>query len=261
MKAPDLTFTSRCLKPMSKANQKSLRPRLTALLVMLLCFGSSHAEESIRIGFAYFPPYSEVKDGECKGDFCDIARKIFTDTLGINILPVQHPWARIQREVELGNIDVMFAIPSEQRRSYAMVSDAPIYMTRMKVFTYTGHKRLAEIEQIESVSDIETLHLIPIANQGNGWIAEHLEPLDINIVRAINDIDIIRMLAAQRGDIVIDVARSMRHMAEDMALENKIIETDVVLDEANIHLMMNKHSRFTHLMPEINQLINSIPRR
>jgi polar amino acid transport system substrate-binding protein len=182
----------------------------TLFLLILVASQSALAEETIKIGFAYFPPYSEVENGKCKGHYCELAKKIFTDNLGIEIEAIQHPWARIQREVEPGNIDVMFVLPSKERQIYAIFSETPAYKSAMKIFTYQGHDRLDEIRRIKTLADVKDLNLVSITNQGNGWHAENVEILGINTVKAINDEHTLKMLAAQRGDIAIDVAPSMR---------------------------------------------------
>ena len=220
---------------------------------------STSAEETIRVGLTYFPPYSQVVEGECRGIYCEIANQVFTEELGIAVIAVQHPWARIQREVELGNIDVMFAMPSEPRKRYGFVSDEPIFLNTMKVFTYIDHPRLAEIKQIRVEEDIKALNLTAITNQGNAWHSSHIESLGITTVHAISDEHILKMLAAKRGDLVIDTSASMRYMMEDMALTDKFLETDAVIDRANIHIILSKKSKFSSRMPEIDEVtINRI---
>jgi hypothetical protein len=66
------------------------------------------------------------------------------------------------------------------------------------------------------------------------------------------------MLAAKRGDLVIDTSASMRYMMQDMELTDKFVETDVVIDRAKIHIILSKKSRFADRMYQINNVISKI---
>mgnify|MGYP003662673589 CR=1 FL=1 len=232
--------------------------KIVSLILGLILSSTSVAADVIRIGFSHFPPLSSVDDGICRGLFCELTKEIFEQQLGLKVQAVEHPWERIQRQVELGKIDVMLALPSEHRRGYGLISEEPIYLSEMKVFTYKDHPRLDEIKSITTLDDIKQKNLTCITNQGNAWHEKNVASLGIPTVHAISDEHIIKMLAAQRGDLVIDMAPSMQLMMDNLNLTSKLISTGVTLDRAEIHVIVSRRSSFADRMPEINEIIASM---
>jgi polar amino acid transport system substrate-binding protein len=215
------------------------------------------AKDTVTIAVPHFPPYAQVTDGQCKGFYCEIIEELLEKRLGLTVIPINHPWPRLQREVELGQIDIMFAIPTEARQAYSIASEQPVFSAAMKVFTYKDHEQLDAIRAIETVDDIKAAGFRSITNYGNAWHQHFVEDQGVTTVHAISEEHILRMLAARRGDIVVDVARSIRYLMSKLDVENEIIETDVVMDVAEIHLMVSRKSPFTEQLPELNKAIES----
>ena len=203
-----------------------MRAGLASLVMILASLPVlSFAEPSapIRIGLASSRTFSELIDGECRGIFCDRTQQIFREGLGLEVEIVVHPWQRIQRQVEKGEIDVMFALPTEERRSYGLVSKLPIHTTVLRIFTHANHPKLSQIENIQTVNDIKELGLISVTNQGNGWHANKVEGIGVKTIHVKDDVSILKMITARRGDITIDATNSMRKI-------NKMVKYPLEID-------------------------------
>ncbi len=231
--------------------------RISCIIVWLFTCNAYADNEVIRIGFPNNPTYSEVLNGDCIGVFCDSAKEIFVKGLNLSIEVVIHPWPRIQREVENGDIDVMFAMPSSDRKIYGIASAKPVFATVLRVYTHAKHPRLNEIESIASIQDIEELGLVSVTNQGNGWHTSRVEPFGVKTIHVKDDAHILKMLLAKRGDIAIDATPSMRRIIQDAELQDTIVETNVILDTVLHHVIIGKKSKFKHLMPEVNRIIEA----
>jgi ABC-type amino acid transport substrate-binding protein len=215
------------------------------------------AEDTVTVGVPHFPPYAQVIDGQCKGLYCQIIEALLQNQLALEVVPINHPWLRIQREVELGKIDIMFAIPTAARLEYSIATEQPVFSAAMKVFTYKGHEQLDVIRAIRTVDDIKAAGFHSITNSGNAWHQHFVEDQGVTTVHAISEEHILRMLAAQRGDIVVDVAESIRYVTKNLQLEDEIVETDVVMDVAEIHLMVSRQSPLAKRLTELNKAIEA----
>ncbi len=233
-----------------------MRTVATVFMFVVLAQAPAHADQDVvRVGLPFSPTYSEMIDGECVGVFCDWTYKVFRDALDLQIEIVEHPWQRVQRQVEKGEIDVMYAMPSDARLKYGIASDRPIFITELRIYTYAGHPRLEEIRAIKTIQDIKDAGLVSITNEGNGWHISKVEKLGIKTVRVKDDKHILKLLTARRGDITIDATPSMRRIIQDAGLDGDVVETDVILDQVKQHIIISKKSRFARLMPDIDILI------
>ncbi len=230
--------------------------KVLPLMILLLSSSAVLAGETrIRVGLHSIPDYSEIVDGTCIGVFCDTVLEIFEDGLGLDVEFVMHPWQRIQLQVEKGEIDVMFAVPSERRLKYGAATKHPVFASKLRIYTYANHPKMALIRSIKSADEIKAAGLVSITNQGNGWHANRLESQGVKTIHVKDKDHIPRMLAAKRGDITIDETPMVRRLIENTGLEEKVVETDIVFETVYTHVVVSKRSKFLDLIPRIDRII------
>lgn len=206
-------------------------------------------------------PVYELEPGNesgWKGLFIEMVEEIFVKELGYRVAIEQYPWKRAQQNVKEGVADMMVSVPTAERLEYALKSDRPIYRMYLNVYTYAGHPKLAEIRKIKTVQDINALKLKPVTNLGNGWHKENIEDAGVTTFYVPDDENLVQFLALKRADIMIDAPLFMNHLISQYNLGSKIVKTDVQFGPVNFHLLVSKNSRFAHLMPMVDKIINGL---
>jgi polar amino acid transport system substrate-binding protein len=66
------------------------------------------------------------------------------------------------------------------------------------------------------------------------------------------------MLAAKRGDIVIEWPHGAWPDIKRLGLSDKIIETPVTLSEMPFHMLIRKDSTYVNILPEFNNVIKKM---
>lgn len=242
--------------------------RSVNILLMMAAFGavvgglwfalpeSVHADVPLRIAYPSFPPFHWVKeDGKMAGFFYEIITEAVQRRMGINVLWAAYPWPRCQENLKAGKADAILTVPTNERSAYAVTHRLPFYQKPLNVFTYSGHTRMAEILTLKSVADIKRAGLSVVTYSGNGWHKENLEPLHIKTFEAPNLVNVWKMLAERRGDIVIEWPPGARPDISRAAVSEKIVDTSVVVATMPFHLLIGKESPHVGMLPAFDQTV------
>ncbi len=200
------------------------------------------------------PIIYRTEDGQPQGLYFDLLTEIFTKEMGMTVEFRQRPWKRAQLEVENGEADFMITIPTDARAQYTVKTERPIFDLYMGVYTYADHPKLEMIEQIKTVEDIAALDLLAVTNLGNGWHAANIEEKGVRTFQAPEDINIAKVLAAKRADIMIDAIISMNQIIREERLSDRIELTDATFGPLSFFLLMSKKSQYLTRLPEFNQV-------
>jgi polar amino acid transport system substrate-binding protein len=168
------------------------------------------------------------------------------------------PWARAQATVKAGDADFLVTVPTEERMQYAEASDLPVYLFSMQIVALKDNPRLEEIKKIKSAQDILAMNLVPITNIGNGWHKANIDDLGIHTMYGSKDESSLRMLAARRGDIVIDSATMLTMEIKRLGLTKEIVATGAPFAPLKFHFLISKKSKYLYLLPRINQAIATL---
>jgi polar amino acid transport system substrate-binding protein len=166
-----------------------------------------------------------------------------------------YPWARAQAMVKTGEADFLITVPTEERLQYAQASEQPVYLLAMQIVALKDNPRLEEIKKIKSAQDILALNLTPITNMGNGWHKANIDDLGVHTMYGGKDESSLKMLAARRGDIVIDSPTMLTMEIKRLGLTKEIVATGAPFAPLKFHLLLSKKSKYLYLLPRINQAI------
>ena len=171
-----------------------------------------------------------------------------------------YPWARAQATVQAGRADMLVTVPTDERRGYALVSEQSVFPMFMQVYARKDHPRLTEIRRIKSAQDIVALDLVAISNLGNGWHKANIEAAGVKTYYGTNDESAARMLAARRGDILVDSAVSMAVEIRRQGLEGVLTAAAAPFAPLRFHVLLGQKSPFVQRMPDINRAIATLQR-
>lgn len=169
-----------------------------------------------------------------------------------------YPWARAQAQVQTGRADLLITVPTEERRGYALVSEQSVFPMVMQVYARKDHPRLADIRRVKSVQDLVALDLVAISNLGNGWHKANIEGAGVKTYYGTNDESAARMLAARRGDILVDSAVSMAVEIRRQGLGDVLTVAAAPIAPLRFHVLLSQKSPFAARMPEINRAIATL---
>jgi polar amino acid transport system substrate-binding protein len=226
------------------------------LCVLLLCQPASGAGAVLVIDYPnYWPFFSRMETGEMTGFFYDIVTEA-VGKMGVETRWREFPWGRCQSNVEAGEAVAMITVPTPDRLEYAATHPDPFYLKQLNVFTYKGHPRLDFIRNMKTLDDIKAGDLTVITYGSNSWNDRNIRSRGIKIYETPLLKSVWRMLAAKRGDIVIEwpVAAWADINATDVGRED-IVETDVTFDPMPFHLLISKKSSLVGILPEFNKII------
>lgn len=160
------------------------------------------------------------------------------------------PWARAQRLVRLGERDGFITIRTLERSEYTASTSVPVMELNNSVFTYRQHPKLPFLQKITSLSELKGLTVATYL--GDGWTTSRLVPLGIDIEWSSDMQSVLRMLAAQRADVVIQSDIDTLKQIRLLDLGDKLIKLDNVLDKTPYYLMLGRHSTYLDRLPAIS---------
>ena len=216
-------------------------------------------EKELKIAYPdFYPFFSETRQGRLTGFFYEIVTEAIQQRMGIPVEWTQMPWKRCQFQVQAGTYDAMITVPTEERLVYSVTHPTPFYKKEIRLFTYSGHKRLAEIEAIRTIADIQQGGFSVITYSGNSWNANNIERIGIPTIDTSEVHNVWKMLAAERGDLVIEWPVGARAGIEQAGAAAGIIETDVALEAMPFHLLIGKKSEYRDIIDEFNIVIEKM---
>ena len=201
------------------------------------------AQSPLRIAYTDFAPFHHRPAGQpLQGFFHAIITEALEKRMGIPLEWSAYPWKRCQQRVRAGVEDALLTVPTAERLTYTVTHKTPFYQKRMHVFTRLGHPRMALLKSLKTLADIRNDNLITITYSGNSWHETHVASLGVATQETDPVDNVWRMLAARRGDIVIEWPHGAWPAIRRLKLEEAIVDTGVQLAAMSFHLLIHKDS-------------------
>lgn len=205
------------------------------------------------------PPYVAVdpQAGTISGPWREMLDEVFERRLGWHVKYLIRPWLRAQNEVKLGQADGMITIATEERLGFTVTGETPFCCFPLHLFTWQGHPRFDEMRRIDSVAGLRDLGLTLVSNIGNGWYKDTIEHAGVATIWLPTDEQMVRFVAVQRADGFIDLPGSIAHLAGNLGLHDRIIDTGVSFGKVDIHLLIGRDSPFADRIGEIDAALQA----
>ena len=235
---------------------KTCYTSVVIFFLVLTCTSSGYAGKSMTIVYPdYWPFFSRAGNGTMQGIFYEIITKAIQQNSEIEIKWEEYPWKRCQQYVKHGKADAMITVPTKRRLEYSITHPSPFYNKTMNIFTYAAHPKMDIINSIKNIEELAASDLTVITYAGNGWNDKHIRSKGIPIHEGHLRTGIWGMLAYKRGDIIIEWPDGAWPDIEKLALSDKIIQTNVVLESMPFHLLISKKSPYANLLKNFDQTI------
>lgn len=228
-------------------------------LAFVLMTPTAQAQTPLRIAYTDFAPFHSRPPGEAlQGFFYAIITEAVEKRMEIPLVWSAYPWKRCQQRVRVGIDDALLTVPTAERLVYTATHAGPFYQKHMNVFTRTDHPRLGLLKGLKALADIRSNDLSTLTYSGNSWHNTHVASLGITTYET-NPVDNVwKMLAAKRGDLVIEWPHGAWPAIRRLGLEEKIVDTGVSLATMSFHLLIRKDSPHVALLSRFDEVIQKM---
>lgn len=227
--------------------------------LLLIPAPAVEAQPTLRIAYPKFPPFHWVNEkGELTGFFHEILTEALERRMGLKVVWTEYPWPRCQENVRNGLEDAVVTVPTAERAVYTLTHAHPFYQKPLNIFTYSGHPRMRELKGIQSLADLKRGGFSVITYSSNGWHKEYVESLGIKTHKTPTLVNVWKMLAGQRGDVVIEWPPGAWPYIADAGVSDKIVDTTVTISSMPFHLLIRKTYSPLDILSKFDQTITEM---
>ncbi|MCP4161858.1 MAG: amino acid ABC transporter substrate-binding protein [Deltaproteobacteria bacterium] len=227
----------------------------------IICFsGLSFAKSPIKWATVDYPPaYYKTTNKEVKGYLYEIAIEALEKRLKIPVSISFFPWKRSQMMVQTGKHDMLFTIPTTERLQYSITHKKAAWVKKRIMYTYKKHPRIKEIHNLKGLGSLKKKDFILLSYLGNGWMKAVFDKgAGISVDYATKIELMYKMLAAKRGDIIIEQPSLAVPNIKRLKLTDKIVETRGIGMESDFHILIGKKSKYSYIIPKLNKVIEKM---
>ncbi|WP_049758075.1 substrate-binding periplasmic protein [Nitratidesulfovibrio vulgaris] len=243
-------------------------PHIRGLLVtaLLLAFSVSPVlaqdtdnpqKEPLRLAFFNdYAPYSWEEGGRMRGILVDVMDEILSRRMGLAVEYMGYPWARAQEHVKSRKADGFVTLPNDERRSYVIFCELPVLIGTYTVFVNRKNAHNPDMADISSIPDLK--RFVVGGYLGSSWASRHLEAQGVPIVWTNNLESLLRMLVADRIEMVSNNSAVIKYNLRLLGLSDKVAELPNVLDQAPFNLGIGKQSPYLSVLPEFEETLRKL---
>jgi polar amino acid transport system substrate-binding protein len=233
----------------------NMKKCLLAVMIVVMASGQVFGQEAMKLNYLNFAPFSwKGTDGQMKGIFIDVHNEALGKRMEIPVTHTEYPWKRAQWMVKTGESDAFTTVPTSERREYTEISSEPVVISDMVLFANKKNPKIGEFEKIKTISDLKGFKLLDYI--GNGWAEKNLAGLDVVWG---NDIEqILKTLAAGRGDIFIHPVHVTVYNIKKMGLQDQILKINNVMESVSFNLCIGKKSSYANILPKFDETIREM---
>jgi len=232
---------------------------LAAFFLLFAAAMPAKGQDVVKWVFTDYPPANfRTEEGNFSGFFYDIVMEIFQQRLGLRVDIAIYPWKRCQRMVKSGEADIMVTIPTPERKKYAVTHRRPVWVKRRILYTYRDHPRIQEIHLVNGLAAIKEGGYRVISYLGNGWTEKEVQGAGIPVLFATTVDNMYRMLAAKRGDLIIEEKVLAAPHIVELGLSEKISETGGIGSASGFYILIGRRSVHASLISKLDREVEDM---
>lgn len=152
--------------------------------------------------------------------------------------------------VRKSEADGFVTVPTEERLSYTVASQEWVTQGRLTMFV---RRESALRERLSKVRDIEALRGLTLGSfLGNGWVKSRFSGKEWNVSYATSRTQALKMLGAQRFDVLVNSANATQAALKATGLDQDIVKLAPVLESSETRLMLARNSPHVARLPQID---------
>lgn len=195
----------------------------------------------------YYPANYINEEGNFEGLFVDIIKEVFENRLNIPVRIEVYPWNRCQAMVEQGEADIITTVPTPNRLKWSIANPDPFWTKQFCLYTWIDHPKIKQMDTVRSAHDLIYFNFSILSYIGNDWADTTFYGTGVTLIEATSVESMFKMLAAKRGDVIIEDPMLMNPSLKSLNIEDKIIKTKGMVEEVPFHFLIGKKSKYFHV--------------
>jgi polar amino acid transport system substrate-binding protein len=225
-----------------------------SLLILLFHNNYAFSKNLIKAcGHHDYAPWNWLQDGKIVGVCAEIASDLYAK-LGYELdLRYVGPWARCQKLIAEGKVDVnICSLKNETRQKYSVFSNVPIAHNEQAIFVRT--KDSFEFSQLEDLKgkSIGIVRGVSLGNEIDEYLKKHTR-----LVLVADYSSLFNMLQINRIDGLIVARESGKSYVQLNSLVDEIVDLPTALVLADLYISISKKSKFVDTLPLLQQVLES----
>ena len=214
----------------------------------------------IALGNATPPLYWEAEDGPERGihGACLELMAALVKTAGYRLDAAAFPLARVQALVEAGEMDGMINAVTPERLRYAIPSRLPLFQDKVSIFVHKDSSLLARLRQVRTLDELAAVSATVVSLNGSGWTKHNIEARGMKVYYGPGTSGEVMMLIRGRGDIVVDMSRTVNWWLAKMPGGEDIVELPQTIDTVKFHLLIGARSPLAGRMSELDNALKRL---
>lgn len=232
------------------------KPIKTALLLSLLLPTISHlavadSKTITACGHHDYPPWNWKSDNKIIGACAAVTEGLLA-RLGYQVdLQYVGPWKRCQHLVKTGQVDInICSFINEERQKYSEFIHTPMGVNENAVFV-----KNTNTFEFSSWDDLKNKRAGLVLGVSIGQKFDDFVKEEKNVTNLVDYASGFKMLNKGRLDYIPFGKFSGLAELEAMGLSDKIVPLPTPLLAGNLYISMSKKSRYLHLLPEMEKMM------
>ncbi len=204
-------------------------------------------------GHQDYPPWNWESQGQIQGACADVTRELF-GRLGVKVdLSYVGPWKRCQKAVEKGDVDVnICAFINPERQTYSTFTATPMGYNQNAVFVKKGNEF-----PFTQWADLKGKRAAMVLGVSIGQAFDTFLASSVQVEWVPDYKSAFMMLNHGRIDFVPFGRESGLTKLATLNMSADIIPLEHPITTGNLHISISKKSRWRHLLPEIEKMLQA----
>jgi polar amino acid transport system substrate-binding protein len=209
--------------------------------------------EEIIAAVEHYPPWIIIEPTSISGINIEILNEV-AKRLNLQLTLKECPWKRCLHMMEYGEADIMSSLLKRAERKVYMVYIEPPYKTRSTKAFYLPKGKGHLIQKYEDL-----YHLKVGVTRGVKYFPPFDNDPKINKIEAVADINLLRMLAANRLSAIVSTESQADYLILYEGFQGKFEKAPFKYDKSvPVHLAISKKSRYVKQLPNFNKIMKQM---
>lgn len=236
--------------------------RIFSFLLLFLFLSSTLASqkpdietEPVIVVFGHkYPPFNYFENNIKSGIKIEITKELFEKRLG---LPVEYhylPWKRAQFLFKEKRADVIFTIPTADRKKIGTPVSSGLLKVKNSLYTYRENPNIQFLKRVKNIEDLKKFKLVDYL--GDGWAQQNFTGHQVEWLGELEQV--IKFLALKRAEVFVQADVVTDYEIKKANLQDLLVKLPNVLSNEEHTIIIRKGSHVELLADNINREVQKM---
>ena len=225
----------------------------TLLVILMSLFNAPLFSQEVAsaCGHHDYPPWNWSKNKKIVGVCAEVTEKLFAN-IGVKVdLTYIGPWKRCQKNIEASLIDInICSFMTPKRQNYSEYIATPMGYNENAIFVKKGREF-----QFTQWSDLNGKVGVMMRGVSIGKDFDNFLEQNIQVQRVNNNKQVFGLLELERADFTPYGRYAGIAFLQSLNMRQQFTILDKPVVQGKLYISMSKHSKYLHLLPEIEALM------